>query len=252
MIKSMARINLSQFRNFFKFYDGSPHQRYAICLLYDDLPNELKDEETDWIRAYRSELKQKKAAKKWPITKEQMGAIMNCSHEQLPNELMEDFATCCRLYKLDRVNIAYFLGQCAHESAGLRYPLEIHDGSNYEFRSDLGNNEPGDGVKFAGTGYIQVTGKYWHTRFSDFLTASGEPDANILKVGKTHTCNRYPWSISGFWWMENDMIEYCKAHPPIDKVGALVNGRYLPNGYEDRRYYSQRAFETLGLEYPGN
>ena len=60
----MARINLSQFRNFFKFYDGSPHQRYAICLLYDDLPNELKDEETDWIRAYRSELKQKKAAKK--------------------------------------------------------------------------------------------------------------------------------------------------------------------------------------------
>ena len=50
--------------------------------------------------------------------------------------------------------VAHFLSQCAHESAGLRYPIEIHDGSNYEFRRDIGNIYPGDGVKFAGTGWI--------------------------------------------------------------------------------------------------
>ena len=53
--------------------------------------------------------------------------------------------------------MVYFLGQCGHESAGLRYPVEIHDGSNYEGREDLGNTQPGDGVKFAGTGWLQAT-----------------------------------------------------------------------------------------------
>jgi len=82
---------------------------------------------------------------------------------------MDDFARCVDLYQMDRSSIAYFLGQCGHESAGLRYPVEIASGENYEFRTDLGNIYPGDGVKFAGTGWIQVTGRYWHQQYSDYL-----------------------------------------------------------------------------------
>ena len=63
--------------------------------------------------------------------------------------------------------------------AGLRYPVEIHDGSNYEGREDLGNTQPGDGVKFAGTGWIQVTGRYNHQRFAD---AIGDP--KIMELGR--------------------------------------------------------------------
>ena len=48
------------------------------------------------------------------------------------------------------------------------------------------------------------------------------------------------------------MNDFCKLKPPVDQVGQRVNGKYLPNGYEDRRVYSKKAFEVLGLPYPGD
>jgi predicted chitinase len=102
-------------------------------------------------------------------------------------------------------------------------------------------------VKYAGTGWIQVTGRYNHQAFSDYLQKTGEFDHKIMEVGKTYTSDKYPWSISGFWWYDNGMIDFCKTNPPVDKVGARVNGRYLPNGYEDRRHYTAKAFKVLGL-----
>src|SRR5437868_954534 len=45
-----------------------------------------------------------------------------------------------------------FLAQLAHESVQLRYFEEIATGSAYEGRKDLGNTEPGDGIRFKGRG----------------------------------------------------------------------------------------------------
>ena len=251
----MAQITVEEFRNFFKYYKGEEHQQRAIEELFVDLDPKLRSDKAHWIRAYRKQtLEDNKPTEKspWPITKQEMAEIMGCAVSSLPDSLMDDFAHCCDLYGFDRLNIAYFLGQCGHESAGLRYPVEIHDGSNYEGRSDLGNIYPGDGVKFAGTGWIQVTGRYNHQAFSDYLQKKGEYDSKIIEVGKTHSSEKYPWSISGYWWYNNNMIDYCKTNPPVDRVGQRVNGRYLPNGYEDRRHYTQKAFAVLGLSYPGN
>ena len=97
-----------------------------------------------------------------------------------------------------------------------------------------------------------MTGRYNHQAFSDYLSHRGEGDSKIMQIGKTYTSEKYPWSISGFWWYDNQMNSYCNSNPRVDRVGQRVNGRYLPNGYEDRRYYSRKAFQTLGLPYPGN
>ena len=102
-------------------------------------------------------------------------------------------------------------------------------------------------MKFAGTGWIQVTGRYNHQKFSDYLQKKGEFDPKIMEVGKTHTSEKYPWSISGNWWDLNGMNAYTNGDPPIDRVGQRVNGKYLPNGYQARREYSQVAFRVLGI-----
>ena len=253
----MSRLTIRGFENFFEYYKGEPQQKEAVAMLWKAMPVSLLEEDAAWIKTYRSSPEPEPepvpnpgggSTTSWPLTKEQLGQIMLCSAGSLPDSLMDDLAECFVTFlNSSRIGLAYFLGQCGHESAGLRYPMEIHDGSNYEWRQDLGNNQPGDGVKFAGTGFIQVTGRANHQDFANYMQLIGKPDRFIMETGKTYTCEVYPWSISGNWWMNNDMPAYCETRPDVDRVGQRVNGRYLPNGYQDRRDYTYRAFSVLGV-----
>ena len=243
----MSKISLP---DFFKFFDpNNVNQLEAIVLLEASMPPELLRDASAWVRKYREPLPEPEAPP-WPITKEQMGQIMRCSADSLPDSLMDDFARCVSNCQMDELEMVYFLGQCGHESAGLRYPMEIHDGSNYEMRSDLGNVNPGDGVKFAGQGWIQVTGRANTQGFSDYMDSIGQSDPNIMAIGKTWNAERYPWSISGNWWRNAGMKAMCAARKEctnyqIDEIGARVNGRMRPNGADDRIAYTDRAYKTI-------
>ena len=173
---------------------------------------------------------------------------MGCQPRYLPDELMDDLAHCCQDFEISTpLRLAYFLGQCGEESGGLRYPLEIASGSAYEGRSDLGNTQPGDGMKFKGAGFIQVTGRWNHQKFSSYLAELGKPDPRIMAEGSIYSGNRYPWSISGFWWLSNGMNQLCDGHPDIDRLGQRVNGQMPPRGAAERRAYTQKAMRVLGV-----
>ncbi|MFY0576951.1 glycoside hydrolase family 19 protein [Cystobacter fuscus] len=59
--------------------------------------------------------------------------------------------------------LAAFLGQVAFESDSFRKFEEVASGAAYEGRANLGNTQPGDGVRFKGRGAIQLTGRANYT-----------------------------------------------------------------------------------------
>ncbi|MCD1644171.1 hypothetical protein [Aurantimonas coralicida] len=55
--------------------------------------------------------------------------------------------------------LAYILGTAFHESARFKTMEEYASGRAYEGRKDLGNTVNGDGVRFKGRGFVQLTGR---------------------------------------------------------------------------------------------
>lgn len=59
----------------------------------------------------------------------------------------------------NKAQLAYILATTVHESGAGKYMQEIASGSAYEGRRDLGNSQSGDGVRYKGRGYVQITGR---------------------------------------------------------------------------------------------
>lgn len=126
---------------------------------------------------------------------------------------------------------AHFLAQCAHESGNFRYNKEIWGPSSaqqrYEGRRDLGNVSDGDGKRFMGRGYIQVTGRANYTQFN-----KGVSDDVILNP--TLVESKYVAETAAWFWktrkLNNLAIDDTTAS--VKRITRVINGGY--NGLDDR------------------
>ncbi len=75
--------------------------------------------------------------------------------------------------------ISYGLATIYHECAKTWQPIEEYaSGRAYEGRKDLGNTERGDGVRFKGRGFVQITGRRNYQYFTKRLNVDliGDPE----------------------------------------------------------------------------
>ena len=121
-----------------------------------------------------------------------------------------------------------FMAQVGHESGEGRYMEEIASGAAYEGRSDLGNNQPGDGKRFKGRGYIQITGRANYKRYGPMI---GVPDAveNPTKLAEPQNAAK----VALAYW--KDRVNRAAAKRGLNGMNTVtrnINGGL--NGLQDR------------------
>jgi predicted chitinase len=114
------------------------------------------------------------------------------------NDEVTEFPACCAtMRRFDITNkrrAAAWLGNVAKESGELYYTEEIASGAAYEGRVDLGNIHPGDGVRFKGRGYIQITGRANYTRIAQELEIPCVMHPDLLEKMP------HRWTTAGYYW----------------------------------------------------
>ncbi|MBF3563842.1 glycoside hydrolase family 19 protein [Burkholderia pseudomallei] len=124
--------------------------------------------------------------------------------------------------------IVEFLAQISHESAEGRYTLEIASGQAYEGRKDLGNTQPGDGVRYKGRGLIQCTGR------TNYLLMGVLLDLDLIAHPELLEQPQYAClSAAAFWW--NHKLDNLALKKDFIAVTKVINGG--TNGLADRQAY---------------
>jgi predicted chitinase len=131
-----------------------------------------------------------------------------------------------------------FIAQVAHESGGFRYREEIASGQAYEGRRDLGNNHPGDGRRFKGRSYIQITGR------SNYQAVGRALGVDFVSHPERLAEPRYAAQAAAWWWKTHGCSEIADTGNFV-AVTRCINGG--TNGLSDRLLYLARA--TPGAQF---
>jgi len=132
---------------------------------------------------------------------------------------------------------AAFLAQLAHESGEFRHMEEIASGAAYEGNRDLGNTQPGDGVRFKGRGPIQLTGR------SNYRAAGRALGIDLENNPRRAADPDVGFRTAAWFWNSRNLNASADARN-FDYITYRVNGGY--NGKAERDMYYARALRVLG------
>ncbi|OBC11448.1 hypothetical protein A5784_35220 [Mycobacterium sp. 852013-50091_SCH5140682] len=149
------------------------------------------------------------------------------------------------------VRSAQFIAHTGHESANFNATEEYASGAAYEGRcSDLGNCQPGDGVRFKGRTWIQITGRAHYAEFSRWAFDRGLVPSPTYFVDRPTELANLRWAGIGaawYWTVSRPMNALVDAgdnarwgdYRGFAAVTAAINGG--TTGIDERRARYNRA-----------
>ncbi len=186
--------------------------------------------------------------------------LVNTLNNKLPISVMNEVNTLVEKYGVDNpLRLAHFLAQCAHESGNFKvlyenlnyssegllkiFPKYFKDKAtadlyarkpekigNRVYASRMGNGDEasGEGYKFRGRGFIQLTGKDNYKAFSDYIKEDCVANPDLVAT-------KYPLASAAFFFQKNKLWDICDKGDTQDVVTLVtkrVNGG--THGLEDR------------------
>jgi len=166
------------------------------------------------------------------------------------------------------VELAHFLAQCGHESGGFRvvnenlnysakgllgifkkyfptqtlaeqYQRKPEKIANRVYASRMGNGDEasGEGFKFRGRGYIQLTGKQNYTAFGKAIGVDITANPDLVAT-------KYPL-LSAAWFFSKNCLGRCKdaSDASVLSVTKCVNGGTI--GLADRQKHFKEYYHLL-------
>lgn len=187
----------------------------------------------------------------------------------IPDKVIEQIPSVMNTFKIDTaVKLAHFLAQCGHESGGFRivnenlnysakglqgifkkyfptpvlaeqYQRKPEKIANRVYGGRMGNGAEasGDGWKYRGRGYIQLTGK-------DNYTAFGKAINEDIAANPDLVATKYPL-LSAAWFFSKNCLKRCvdASDATVLSVTKCVNGGTI--GLADRQKHFKEYYDLL-------
>ena len=187
----------------------------------------------------------------------------------IPDKVIEQIPGVINTFKIDTaVKLAHFLAQCGHESGGFRvvnenlnysakglqgifkkyfptpvlaeqYQRKPEKIANRVYASRMGNGDEasGEGFKFRGRGFIQLTGKQNYTAFGKAINEDIATNPDLVAT-------KYPL-LSAAWFFSKNCLGRCKdaSDASVLSVTKCVNGGTI--GLADRQKHFKEYYHLL-------
>ncbi|MDB5967825.1 MAG: glycoside hydrolase family 19 [Hydrocarboniphaga sp.] len=190
------------------------------------------------------------------ITPAQLASIAEKKETPRMGALSQWINATCPAYEIDTPQeFSHFLAQACHETDHFNTLREYASGRAYEGRADLGNTQPGDGVRFKGRGIFQTTGR---GNYLQLGIKQGRRDLFVNNPELLEQPEYAVWSACEYWTTRNlnDAANHADGDvlkkkykgnvidvSPVEFISLSINGGY--NGMDERKRFYAIAQRVL-------
>lgn len=191
-------------------------------------------------------------------------------HGKIPDEVISQLPETIARFNINNIlKLAHFLAQCGHESGGFR---AVEENLNYSaerlravfprifpgnlgqyygrnpmkiasraYANIIGNGDEasGDGYRYRGRGFIQLTGKANYRSFAEYIGEDIVSNPDLVAT-------KYPLSSAAFYFNSRRIWPICDGGPGADVVSTVtrkVNAKLL--GLQDRINHFNEYYALL-------